>query len=104
MEILEIYHYEVNEQLKNVEITFRLTSDSDDESRVGTFEFSLLNEYGVNIGNNIEDFVFESEEYSDEFDEEESEDWIILDEEELISFLNEYYTVNPKDLPEKTFF
>ena len=104
MEILEIYHYEVNEQLKTVEITFRLTSDSDDESRVDTFEFSILNEYGIHIGDEIEDFVFESEEYADELDDEESEDWIMLDEEELISFLNEYYTLNPKKLPEKTFF
>jgi hypothetical protein len=94
----------VNEQLKTVEITFRLTSDSDDESRVDTFEFSILNEYGIQIGDEIEDFVFESEEYADEFDDEESEDWIMLDEEELISFLNEYYTINPKKLPEKTFF
>ncbi len=29
---------------------------------------------------------------------------IIFDEDEIISFLNEYYTVNPDQLPEKTFF
>ena len=104
MEILEIYHYEVNEQLKNVEITFRLTSDSDDESRVGTFDFSLLNEYGINIGDDIEDFVFESEEYADDFNDDDDDYLIIFDEDEIISFLNEFYTVNPDQLPEKTFF
>lgn len=104
MEILEIYHYEVSEQLKNVEITFRLTVDGEDESRVATFDFDVLEDYGIEIKDQIEDFVFESEEYADDFNDDDEDYLIILDEDEIISFLNEYYTVNPDHLPEKTFF
>ena len=104
MEILEIYHYDVNEQMKSVEITFRLNIDSDDESRVASFDFSILEDYGIEVGDKIDDIIFESEDFIDEFEDDEFESSIFFDEHELISFLNEYFTVNPKDLPEKTFF
>lgn len=104
MEILEIYHYDVNEQMKSVEITFRLNIDSDDESRVASFDFSVLEDYGIEVGDKIDDIIFESEDFVDEFGDDEFESSIFFDEDELISFLNEYFTINPKDLPEKTFF
>ena len=104
MEILEIYHYDVNEQMKSVEITFRLNIDSDDESRVASFDFSILEDYGIEVGDKIDDIIFESEDFVDEFEDDEFESSIFFDEDELISFLNEYFTINPKDLPEKTFF
>ena len=104
MEILEIYHYDVNEQMKSVEITFRLNIDSDDESRVVSFDFSVLEDYGIEVGDKIDDIIFESEDFVDEFGDDEFESSIFFDEDELISFLNEYFTINPKDLPEKTFF
>jgi hypothetical protein len=35
----------------------------------------------------------------DDYEEESYDDDAILDEDELLSFLNEYYTINPKNLP-----
>jgi hypothetical protein len=42
--------------------------------------------------------------FDDDDDIEFVEDKVELDEEELITFLNEYYIVNPKLLPESEFF
>ena len=35
----------------------------------------------------------------DDIEEEDDEDFQSIDEEQLLSFLNEYYIVNPKKLP-----
>ena len=48
-----------------------------------------------------------NDERSDEFDDEEDyyeDPKIELDEEVLISFLNEYYEVNPKSLPKPEYY
>ena len=45
--------------------------------------------------------------FDDDFTDDEileGEDKIELDEEELIIFLNEYYTINPDALPKSEFY
>ena len=37
-------------------------------------------------------------------DEDDSDDETIIDEDQLMSFLNEYYTVNPNRLPKPEIF
>jgi hypothetical protein len=49
-----------------------------------------------------ESFDFFGEEYED--DEIFEEEKIELDEEELVMFLNEYYTINPDALPKSEFY
>jgi hypothetical protein len=96
MEIKEIVSYFLNSESNILEVSFRTIDDEDDVLRTDNIDYSITEEYG---------FVLESENfgfYDDEFDDDEvfeEELKIELDEDELISFLNEYYEINPKSLP-----
>jgi hypothetical protein len=96
MEIKEIVSYFLSVESNILEVSFRTIDDEDDVLRTDNIDYSITEEYG---------FVLESDTfgfYDDEFNEEdlfEEESKIELDEDELISFLNEYYEINPKSLP-----
>jgi len=97
MEIKEIVSYFLNSESNILEVSFRTIEDEDDVLRTDNIDYSITEEYG---------FVLESENfgfYDDEFDDDdeifEEDSKIELDEDELISFLNEYYEINPKSLP-----
>lgn len=78
-----------------MEITFRLTSDSEDEVRNDIINLDESKEYGYKLIDESLDFFDLSE-----YDEEEFEDeFPTIDEDVLLSFLNEYYIVNPTKLP-----
>ena len=97
MEIKEIVSYFLNAESNILDIFFWTIDDEDDVLRTDNIDYSITEEYG---------FVLESDTfgfYDSEFDEEEDlfeeDSKIELDEDELISFLNEYYEINPKSLP-----
>jgi hypothetical protein len=96
MEIKEIVSYFLNEESNILEVSFRTIEDDEDVLRTDSIDYLLTEEYG---------FVLESDEfgfYDDEFEEDdlfEEKTTIELDEDELVSFLNEYYTINPDSLP-----
>lgn len=97
MEIKEIISYFLNRESNILEVAFRTIEDEEDVLRTDNIDYSITEEYG---------FILESESfefYDDEFNEEDlmfqDEEKIELDEYELISFLNEYYDINPNSLP-----
>ena len=97
MEIIEIVSYYVYEDKRRVDVTFRLTIDSDDEVRNDIVCLDESEEYGYNL---IEDDfeilnLLDDENEDDVFDD----DFQTIDEELLVEFLNEYYIVYPKKLP-----
>jgi hypothetical protein len=95
MEIRELVSYYVYEDTKRIEVTFRLTLDSEDEVRNDIINLEEAEDFGYNlIENNNDFFQFDDEDGEDEFD-----DFVDVDEDSLISFLNEYYIVNPDKLP-----
>ena len=97
MEIKEIVSYFLNVESNILEVSFRTIDDDDDTLRTDNIDYLISLEYGFILES--EDFGF----YDDEFDEEDGElqddPKVELDEDELMSFLNEYYEVNPKSLP-----
>ena len=102
MEIKEIVSYFLSSESNILEVSFRTIDDEDDVLRTDNIDYSVTEEYG---------FVLESDTfgfYDSEFDEEEDlfeeDSKIELDEDELISFLNEYYEINPKSLPKPGFY
>lgn len=104
MEIKELVSFYVNESLQILEVTFRLVNDSDDEIRTGQIELDETYNFGYNflpndrINDAFDDDFFENEPMvRDEFEEE-------VDEDEIIIFLNEYYTIYPKYLPKTELF
>jgi hypothetical protein len=99
MEIKEIVSYFLNPTSNILEVTFRTIDDEDDSIRTDNIDYSIVEEYGFSV--EVEYDITE------EMDEDElwEKNYIVeLDEEELTSFLNEYYEVNPKSLPKSELY
>jgi hypothetical protein len=99
MEIKEIVSYFLNPNSNILEVTFRTIDDEDDSIRTDNIDYSIVKEYGFSV--EVEYDITE------EMDEDElwEKNYIVeLDEEELTSFLNEYYEVNPTSLPKSELY
>lgn len=101
MEIKEVVSYSILPSSNILEVSFRTIDDSEDEIRSIQIEYDEVSEYGYVLEAENFDLFFDEdfgEEIEDDFDQPE------LDQDELISFLNEYFMVNPEKLPESTIF
>jgi len=98
MEIQELIFYYLHEDTRTLEVNFRLSIDSEDEFRSDIIDLTETDDFGYNV---IMDDLEILNDYSDEdiIDEDEWGDIDLIDEDNLISFLNEYYIVNPNKLP-----
>ena len=98
MEIQELVYFYILEESRTIEVSFRLTTDGDDELRTDFIEISEAEDFWYNIITEDLDFM---NDYMDDEDEM-GEDWsdiLNIDEDNLISFLNEFYVINPQKLP-----
>jgi hypothetical protein len=95
MEIKEVLSYFLNSDSNILEVSFRTIEDEDDVLRNDNINYSIVSEYGFELETETFDF------FGEEFDEDLGDDneKIELDEDELISFLNEYYTINENSIP-----
>ena len=103
MEIREIISFYINTTNEVLEVDFRLIEDDDSQVRTDEIELSELQDFGLEINHEhldmMEDIMEEYEDLGeDEYPIEE------IDRDELLSFLTEYYTVNPHKLPEASLF
>ena len=100
MEIKEILSYFLNSDSNILEVSFRTIEDEDDVLRNDNINYSIVSEYGFELETETFDF------FGEEFDEElgDDEEKIELDEDELISFLNEYYTINEDSIPKSELY
>lgn len=104
---IELVDFYYNQKTNMVEVDFRVAEDSDDVIRQEEFDVDVILEYGYQVINlddlsdsyssydDLEDYIFESE----ESDLEPS-----VDEYELKSFLIEYYSNNSDKLPDTEVF
>ena len=104
MEIREIIETSVKEPI--IEVKFRLATDSDEVMRTVEFQLDEIEDYGYNIL--TEDFdLFDIDDWDEEDDEFEYSDDEIdelnVDEEELISIMNEYFLINDHVPPAELF-
>lgn len=105
MEIKEIVSFYINELSQTLDVTFRTLIDGDDEIRTSQIEFGEIKNFGYDVLltkiDEFEDLIDEDEmdyeDFNDLFEDEDLED-------DVISFLNEYYLINPKNLPPSEFF
>jgi hypothetical protein len=95
MEIRELVSYYLYEDTKRIEVEFRLSLDSEDEVRNDIINLEEAEDFGYNLIENNNDFF----QFDDEDGDEDFDDFVDVDEDSLISFLNEYYIVNPDKLP-----
>ena len=105
MEIKELVSFYINESSQTLDVTFRTLLDSDDEIRTSQIEFSEIKYFGYDVLLNkideFEDLIDEDEIDYDDFDDLYEDEEL---EDEVISFLNEYYLINTKNLPPSEFF
>lgn len=100
MEVCEIITHHIDKTQNLIYVEFRLMGDDDDVVREDTIEYSFFEEFGYD---ETKDFnIFDT--ITEEVDEWEDDDFDYLtNEDDLVSFLNEYYIVYPKKLPKQQF-
>jgi hypothetical protein len=101
MEIKEIISYYLNGDTNIIEVSFRTIEDEEDVLRNDTIDYTIVEEYGFDLVTESFDFFGDDDDYEGGIFEEET---IELDEDELIVFLNEYYLINPSQLPKSEFY
>lgn len=104
MEIKEIVSFYVNEVSETLEVSFRLIGDDDDEIREDQIDLVEVEAFGYNLNNKIDLDLFEDDD--DEYDGTSEYDLVddFKDDDEVISFLNEYYLIYPDYLPDPELF
>jgi hypothetical protein len=100
MEIKEIVSYFLNSDSNILDVSFRTIEDDEEVMRTDSIDYSIVEDYGFDLV--TESFDFFDEDFED--DEILPMDKVELDEDELIVFLNEYYTINPESLPKSEFY
>ena len=103
MEIKELVGYYVNDSSQTLDVTFRLISDSDDIIRTDQIDLGEAESFGMVIESSYDSFDSDDDDYLDEMIRSYEKD-LEIDEDEVVSFLNEYYLVNPKKLPKPELF
>ena len=98
MEVKELVDVFVHENL--IEVHFRMMNDDEDVVRVDEFEFGVFDDYGYPVLTE-EQTIFEYDDENDSFDLDFLD--VDVNQQELISFMNEYYIVTGK-LPKPEFF
>jgi hypothetical protein len=105
MEIKEIVSFYINDTTKTLDVTFRTLLDSEDELREDKIYFEEVRDFGYDFINDEKDDYrgLIDEEFEDDYDEDYYDESNV-DEQELISFLNEYYLIYPSKLPDSEIF
>jgi hypothetical protein len=99
MEIVEILSNHIDKTQNLIIVEFRTSEDDDDRIREDFIEYSHYEEFGFDNKN-----VFEILSEYDQDDEWDNDDYdFITDDNNLLSFLNEYYIVYPNKLPKAQF-
>jgi hypothetical protein len=97
MEIIEIIIFHINRLEEVLEVSFRTNSDSEEECRESKIPFTDIDDFGYNFHTEIDEFNS-----SDEYDD--MDDDLFVDENEILSFLNEYYVLFMDKLPKPELF
>lgn len=94
MEIQELIFFYLHENTNTIEVQFRLNIDSEEEIRTDFIDLNESTDFGYELL--IEDYDLQEDEEDEEFYWLESPS---IDEDNLLTFLNEYYIVSPEKLP-----
>jgi len=96
MEVIEIISNYIDKEQNLIIVEFKLLEDSEEEVREDFIEYNFFEEFGYDNNNKFEILNQLIEEDEDEWGDDEYD---IIEDDILLSFLNEYYIVYPKKLP-----
>ena len=103
MEIKELISFYINESTHTLEVTFRLLSDTEDVIRNDEIEIDEVSDMDYDfIISQLYDVVLKNYEDFDVFSDYDVNGETTDDE--IISFLNEYYVLYPNRLPKPELF
>jgi hypothetical protein len=101
MEVVEVISFHINNIEEILEVSFRTNNDNEDVSREGKIPFYDISDFGYSFHEETDDEIFEDDDdYLNEFDDDD----LFVDENEVLLFLNEYYTLFIDKLPKPEFF
>lgn len=101
MQVKELVTFYINEMSKTLDVSFRMEIDSEDEIRNDSILIEEVKNFGYEFLNEEKMDLYEDENYEDLLNDFEDE---IVDENEVLSFLNEYYMINENKLPSAELF
>ena len=102
MEVREIVETVIKEPL--LEVRFRMSTDTDEVIRITEFDLQEIEDYGYNvITEDFDLFDFDDDEWEDGEVEMDDDDSLEIDEDELISFMNEFFLINDNVPTEEMF-
>jgi len=105
MEIREIVSYYINNVTDTLEVSFRTLDDADNQLRNDEIPLVEITAFGYDIIKSDSEFLDEfSDEDDDFFESFLSDNLDYIDHQELLSFLNEYYTIYQDKLPKSESF
>jgi len=105
MEIREIVSYYINNVTDTLEVSFRTLDDEDNQLRNDEIPVVEITAFGYDIIKSDSEFLDEfSDEDDDFFESFLSDNLDYIDHQELLSFLNEYYTIYQDKLPKSESF
>lgn len=99
MEVIEILSSFVNKDSNILRVEYQMLND--EGIRTDVIEFEYFNDFGYSVDDTIDVF--------DTFDLDEEDEWgfddseVYIDDDTLISFLNEYYVVFPDRIPDEEY-
>lgn len=103
MEIREIVSYYINNAAETLEVSFRTLDDEDNQLRNDEIPIVEITAFGYDIIKSDSEFLDDFEE-EDLFESFLSDNLDYIDPQELLSFLNEYYTIYQDKLPKSELF
>lgn len=103
MEVREIVETIIKEPL--IEVRFRLSTDTDEVIRIVEFQLDEIEQYGYNIlTDDFDLFDFGDDDWEDDdYDSSEDEDELNVDEQELMTFMNEFFLITNHVPPAELF-
>ena len=105
MEIREIVSYYINNAAETLEVSFRTLDDEDNQLRNDEIPIVEITAFGYDIIKSDSEFLDDFEEEDDDFFESFLSDNLdYIDHQELLAFLNEYYTIYQDKLPTSELF
>lgn len=105
MEIREIVSYYINNAAETLEVSFRTLDDEDNQLRNDEIPIVEITAFGYDIIKSDSEFLDDFEEEDDNFfDSFLSDNLDYIDHQELLAFLNEYYTIYQDKLPKSELF
>lgn len=97
MEVIEIISFHLNNLEEVLEVSFRTNYDSEEFYRDSKIPFIEIGDFGYKFHTSDIDVL-------DEQDDDDFEDDLFVDENEILSFVNEYYVLYPDKLPKPEVF